>query len=232
MQQTLGFDRPAPLGSPKSVLNILDLFAGTKSSTAALEDLGHTVITVELNAEQEPTVVADVMNITADDLLSRFGRFDFIWASPPCTAFSVASLGHHWTGGHRAYIPKTKAALDSIDLVRHTRLLIESLSPRFGWIMENPRGLLRKLPVMEGLRRSTVTYCQYGDSRMKPTDLWGGIEGWLPDRRCRNGDTCHEAAPRGAKTGTQGIKGAAARARVPYALSADIAARLQQVADA
>ena len=32
---------------------------------------------------------------------------------------------------------------------------------------------------------------------------------------CKNGDKCHEAAPRGAKTGTQGLKNSKERARIP-----------------
>jgi hypothetical protein len=81
---------------------------------------------------------------------------------------------------------------------------------------------LRKLPVVEGLPRTTVSYCTYGDSRMKPTDLWGIVPNWTPRTMCKNGMPCHEAAPRGAKTGTQGLKGARERSRVPYALGKEI----------
>jgi hypothetical protein len=34
--------------------------------------------------------------------------------------------------------------------------------------------------------------------------------------------TCHVAAPRGAKTGTQGIKGAKNRSQVPYELGEEL----------
>ena len=205
-----------------------DLFAGTGSATKALKARGWTVVEVESDATFSPDLLADVGKLTAAGLIERYGSPDFVWASPPCTAFSVASLGHHWTGGHRAYIPRTDKARESIALVSHTVALIQALSPRFGWIMENPRGLLRKLPVVAGLPRSTVTYCQYGDTRMKPTDLWGGIRGWLPDARCKNGDSCHVAAPRGAKTGTQGLKGARNRSMVPLGLSVAVANRLDE----
>jgi hypothetical protein len=162
------------------------------------------------------------MNLTADYLLSKYGQPDFIWASPPCTAFSVASMGYHWTGGTRAYIPKTEFAKLSQDLVAHTIGLIKELNPIRGWIVENPRGVLRKLPVVAGLPRNTVTYCQYGDTRMKPTDLWGVVPNWKPRIMCKNGQPCHEAAPRGARTGTQGLKGAKERSRVPYELGKEI----------
>ena len=88
--------------------------------------------------------------------------------------------------------------------------------------MENPRGMLRKLKVVEGIQRRTITYCQYGDSRMKPTDLWGYVPGWIPREACKNGQPCHIAAPRGSSTGTQGLKGAKDRSRVPYDLGKEI----------
>ena len=71
---------------------------------------------------------------------------------------------------------------------------------------------------MQDLPRYTVTYCQYGDTRMKPTDIWTNH----PDPKfrpmCHNGDPCHIAAPRGAKTGTQGLKGSKERSVIPKAL--------------
>ena len=201
---------------------IFDLFSGTVSSTQAFEDAGHIVYKFELDDSFEATEHADIMSLTAEYLLATYGRPDFVWASPPCTAFSVASMGYHWTGGTRAYIPKTEFAKLSQDLVAYTINLIKELNPIRGWIMENPRGVLRKLPVVEGLPRYTVTYCQYGDTRMKPTDLWGVVPNWKPRTMCKNGQPCHEAAPRGARTGTQGLKGAKDRSRVPYELGKEI----------
>lgn len=210
---------------PMSRLRVLDLFAGTGSSTQAFEDRGHEVITVELDPMHNPHIVMDVTKIPAEYLLTEFGEFDFVWASPPCTAFSVASIGKHWTGDANYKSPKTDSASSAQETVRATLKLIERLNPSLGFVMENPRGILRKLDVVAGLNRSTVTYCQYGDSRMKPTDLWGGIgpEKWLPSRKCKNGDSCHVAAPRGSATGTQGIVGTVDRSRVPYRLSLEIA---------
>ena len=52
---------------------------------------------------------------------------------------------------------------------------------------------------------------------MKPTDIWTNI----PNPNfpcCKNGDKCHESAPRGSQTGTQGIKGSKDRSRIPNAL--------------
>ena len=207
---------------------IFDFFAGTGSSTQAFKDAGHTVITFEFDDYFEATEHVDIFDLTAQELLERYGRPDFIWASPPCTAFSVASMGHHCGGGLRAYEPKTEAARISQELVAHTLKLIAELNPSKGWLMENPRGMLRKLPVVQGLERRSVTYCRYGDKRMKPTDLWGVLPNWKPREMCKNGQPCHEAAPRGSKTGTQGLKGAKERSRVPYALGEEILAVLNE----
>jgi hypothetical protein len=201
---------------------VFDFFSGTGSSTQAFKDAGHTVITFELDSFFEATENVDVLSLNAQDLIAKYGQPDFVWASPPCTSFSVASIGHHWANGGENPTPKTEAAKASQELVAHTLKLLQELNPTEGWLMENPRGMLRKLPVVKGFPRTTITYCQYGDTRMKPTDIWGGVKGWTPLPACKNGMPCHESAPRGAKTGTQGLKGAKDRSRIPLALSQEI----------
>ena len=206
---------------------IFDFFAGTGSSTQAFKDAGHTVYTFELDDSFEATENVDILTLNAQDLIAKYGQPDFIWASPPCTAFSVASIGHHWAQGGVNPIPKTEEASFNQKLVAHTLQLIKNLAPTKGWLMENPRGMLRKLPVVAGYPRFTVTYCRYGDTRMKPTDLWGVVPGWKPKEMCKNGQSCHVAAPRGSRTGTQGLAGAKERSRVPYKLGEELLSVLQ-----
>ena len=201
---------------------VFDFFSGTGSSTKAFEDAGHTVYRFELDDSFEATEHVDIMNLTSEYLLSTYGRPDFIWASPPCTAFSVAAIGHHWISGGQNPEPRTEQARQAQELVRHTITLIKKLNPTRGWLVENPRGMLRKLPVVSSLPRQTVTYCRYGDTRMKPTDLWGWVPNWSPRPMCKNGDSCHVSAPRGARTGTQGLSGAKDRSKVPYELGKEI----------
>lgn len=201
-------------------MRILDLYAGLggEQRRAVVEQRGHEYVTLDLDPRFGCTITADIFNMTAEKL----GYFDFIWASPPCEGFSVASIGHHWRIVNGKHIPQTETARIGLRLVAHTIEIIKGIAPKKGWLMENPRGKLRVLPVVAGLPRVTVSYCQYGDSRMKPTDLWGAVPGWEPRPICKNGDNCHASAPRGSKTGTQGIKGAAERSVVPMDLWLEI----------
>jgi site-specific DNA-cytosine methylase len=202
---------------------VYDFFSGTGSATKAFEDRGHTVIKVELDPYFEADE-RDILSLKADELISKYGQPDFIWASPPCTTFSVASIGKHWNLDKK---PKTEAAKSGINLVIHTLDLINQLAAKIGWLMENPRGMLRNQSIVSHLPRRTITYCAYGDFRMKPTDIWGYLNGWVSRPACKNGDKCHQAAPRGSRTGTQGISGAKTRSMIPYALSEEICISLE-----
>lgn len=197
-------------------MRVLDLFAGTGSATKAFADAGHEVIKVEIDERFEANE-RDIMQLSASNLITKYGRFDFVWASPPCTTWSVAAIGYHWKNGK----PSAKA-LEAVELVKHTIKLVIDLNPTYGYLIENPRGLLRKQEMMQALPRHTITYCQYGDTRMKPTDLWGSVKNWTPRPACKNGDGCHEPAPRGSRTGTQGLKGWINRSQLPYELSKEL----------
>lgn len=75
---------------------------------------------------------------------------------------------------------------------------------------------MRKMDIMKQYKRHTITYCQYGDDRMKPTDIWTNHIFPKFKKPCKNGDSCHVAAPRGSRTGTQGLKGNYERSLIPY----------------
>jgi site-specific DNA-cytosine methylase len=205
---------------------VYDFFSGTGSSTKAFEDAGHTVIKIELDEYFEADE-RDILQLTADYLIDKYGQPDFIWASPPCQTFSVASIRHYWTYEDGIAKPKNQKTLDGIERVRYTLQLIKDLNPTTGWLMENPRGMLRKQAVVQGLTRRTITYCQYGDFRMKPTDIWGELQGWTPKAMCKAGMDCHNSAKRGSDTGTQGIGGGGKggsrlRSMIPYELGKEI----------
>ena len=206
-------------------MKVLELFAGTRSIGKAFEAHGHEVFSVEWDKHFENIdLYADIMTVKADDIIQRFGRPDVIWASPDCTTFSIAAISHHRrknaVTGNLDPVSDYARFCDAVD--QHVLQLIRELKPKF-YFIENPRGGMRKMTWMQGLPRYTVTYCQYGDTRMKPTDIWTTH----PDPQfkpiCKNGDPCHEPAPRGSKTGTQGLKGAVERSVIPEKLCLHIA---------
>jgi hypothetical protein len=200
---------------------VYDFFAGTGSATKAFEDRGHKVIKVELDESFEADE-RDILKLTADELIRKYGRPDFIWASPPCTTFSVASCRIYWQKGVNGATPKHPKVYEALKLVEHTINLVKQLNPTKGWLMENPRGMLRKQDVVKPLNRKTVTYCQYGDYRMKPTDLWGDLPNWTPRLICKPGSSCHEQAQRGSVRGTQKLRSPKLRSMIPYELGNEI----------
>jgi len=201
---------------------VLDLWSGTGSATAPFKDAGFEIISVDIDIKRNATFQMDILDFHT---LVMDGKFDtylvnnelelvFIWASPDCKVFSVANpaMNQNW---HQSN-PCSSRAFLSLARVAATLEIIEKLDVDY-WVLENPRGMLRSVPMMGLYPRRTVTYCQYGDTRMKPTDLWGYIPvAWKP-KSCNNGDKCHEASPIGSSTGTQNLS-YSQRIAVPYEL--------------
>ena len=198
-------------------LNVLELFAGSRSFSKAAEKMGHKTFTSDAESFEKIDYVCDIFDF--DTSIVPF-KPDIIWASPPCTTFSIASCSTHWTKDKK---PKTENAKIGVQIVKKTLEIIEELQPKY-FVIENPRGLLRKLNLIDQKTMKTVWYCTYGDKRAKPTDIWTNIEKWIPKPVCHNGNkNCHhEPAPRGSKTGTQGLKGSYNRSKVPEQLCEDI----------
>ena len=200
-------------------MKVLELFAGSCSFSNVAKEYGYETFTTDYNDFDGIDYVVDILDFDIDSI--PFWP-DIIWASPPCTTFSIASCGYHWNvpddQGNRE--PKTEAAETGLLILEQTIWILNELQPKY-FVIENPRGLMRKMDAVQYLKRDTVTYCQYGDNRMKPTDLWHNLN-WTPRPMCKNGMPCHEAAPRGSKTGTQGLKGNYLRSIVPSELCREI----------
>lgn len=200
-------------------MKVLELFAGTRSIGKAFEAKGHDIYSIEWDRRFDNiNLYEDIMVVTADQIICVFGRPDVIWASPDCTTYSVAAISKHRHKEPNGNLsPKTDYAMFCDDVNKHVVELIKELNPKY-WFIENPVGGLRKMNFMKDLPRYTVTYCQYGERRQKPTDIWTNH----PDPKfkppCKRGASCHDAAPRGSKTGTQGLKNAIEKSKIPIML--------------
>lgn len=201
-------------------MKVLELFAGTRSIGKAFEAKGHEVFSVEWDKDFENIdLYADIGSLSAQDIIDLCGGVpDVIWASPDCTTYSVAAISKHRrkeASGNLRPISEYAQFCDRVNA--HVVELIKELNPRF-WFIENPVGGLRKMAFMRGLPRYTVTYCQYGERRQKPTDIWTSHPMPRFKPPCKRGAPCHDAAPRGARTGTQALKNAREKAKIPVLL--------------
>lgn len=197
-------------------MKVLELFSGTECLSDAFRRRGHECFTVDWDKKFPSSLHIDIMELTAEMILEMFGHPDIIWGGCDCTTFSVAAIGHHRIKNKAtgSLDPKTDKARRADEVNMHTLELIQQLSPRFFFI-ENPMGGLRSMDYMQGIPRHLITYCQYGFSYRKATDIFTNHP--CPEFKppCKNGDPCHERAPRGTRCGLQAIKDKALRSAYP-----------------
>jgi hypothetical protein len=198
----------------------VEFFAGSRSIGKAGEELGMKVFSVDWEPFENIDYVGDVEGMKIEDV--PFVP-DWGWFSPDCKTYTIAAISTHRNGTE----PKSEYAKKCDRVNQHFISMIDkwlAINPQFKFYIENPRGMLRKMPWMQRFKRHTVWYCQYGDDRAKPTDIWTNNENWEPRPMCHNGNlNCHhQPAPRGAKTGTQGRKGSFDRSKIPHQLCIEV----------
>jgi len=207
-------------------MRLLELFCGTKSVANTFKERGHEVFTIDNNIEFKPDLCIDILNFEVNMLPKEWQNPDVIWASPPCTTFSVATISRHFKNGK----PYTSACFIGLALALKSLEIIKELHPKY-WFVENPRGMLRVQHFMPNGLRKTITYCQYGMKYQKPTDIWTNAQHWIPKKACKSGDTCHDFQPRSYKRklgynvlslGIQGLANGKERGKIPKLLCNEI----------
>jgi site-specific DNA-cytosine methylase len=156
---------------------MLDLFSGTGSVSKVFKEKGWEVLTLDRDLPAD--IQTNILCWNFKEL--PVGHFDFIWASPPCTHFSVART-----------TAKTPRDIDGSNLLVQRALdIIDYFQPRF-WCLENPAtGYLKEQPVVEHLPFKDVDYCKYGFKYRKRTRIWNNLdERWKPQPLCCKASPC------------------------------------------
>lgn len=144
-------------------MKAVELFSGNADITKALNKSGIETISVDYDTKKNADLHANVYGLPT----SFFKQFDFIWASPDCTTYSLASHGiHRIRGGYPVSIYAKQCDMCNSIFIK---TLIDLDIP---FIIENPRSHFRNMPFVKGLHRVTVYYSQYGMPYSKPTDLF------------------------------------------------------------
>ena len=123
-------------------MKVLELFAGTRSIGKAFEARGHEVFSVEWDKKFENiNLYADIGQLTAQEVLEKFGHPDVMWMSFDCSSFSLAAISHHRKKnpitGNLDPITDYAKFCDQVD--QHCLELIKELNPTY-WFIENPVG--------------------------------------------------------------------------------------------
>ena len=142
-------------------MRCLELFAGTRSIGLAFEAQGWEVVSLDISPKFNPTHVADILSW--DYRIYKRDRFDFCWASPVCTQYSIART----TGPPRDLLSADELVRRAIEVITYFRC---------HWAFENPQsGLLKTRSVVRGLPLFDTSYCKFGYPYRKNTRIWSSL---------------------------------------------------------
>ena len=200
-------------------LKTVELFAGTKSFSKVMIQHSHETWTTDINPDFECDLTGDILTEQIQEqIFEKVKKADIVWMSPVCTWWSLAAGNTYWT----AYrMPRTESTIKAIKMMMFCRFIADYCKKHNKiFFIENPNG--RAVWILDNKYLKRCWYCQYGDSRAKPTNIWTNLN--ITFKTCHNGNkNCHhEAAPRGSKTGTQGLKNNMERSIIPSKLFEEI----------
>jgi len=168
-------------------MKVLELFSGTGSVGAVARERGHQVVSIENDPCFKATYCEDILTFDFTTLETP----DFIWASPPCTTFSILTNSHKPRPRNKDGVAQTESALEGDKLLHRTMYIISyflAKNPKLFYVIENPRAYMRKQPCLQNVSRSTTSYNHFGFPYRKPTDFFSNFVLDLPLPAKKEGD--------------------------------------------
>ena len=151
------------------VLKMLELFSGTGSIGKVAINYNFEI--TSLDKDMEATIKTDILDWNYKTYPTKY--FDVIWASPPCTEYSIAK-----TIGIRNIEQAN-------NIVKRVLEIISYFNPTY-YMIENPQtGLLKNQTFMLDIPYNDLDYCKYGMKYRKRTRIWNNLNTWIPKPLCK-----------------------------------------------
>jgi len=163
-------------------MKVLELFAGSCSFSNVAATYGFETYTTDIKQFGDINNVSDIFDFDYKNLNLQP---DIIWASPPCTTFSIASCGKHWTAPDENNLryPKTNEAEIGLKILQKTIEIMHYLNPKY-YFIENPQTGRMKEYIDKPFY--DVDYCKYSNfGYKKRTRIWTNLKGFEP-KTCKN----------------------------------------------
>jgi hypothetical protein len=168
----------AGISNPK----LLELFKGTGSVGKQAKKMGFKVTSLDLDPIYTPDIETDILKWDYKKWATENKYVpDMIWSSPPCNTFSPMVYRLKERDVETAKPLSDRAKLGTKILYKTLEIIEYFLkkNPKLLFVVENPRGMMRKDAKMKKLERETTLYCLYGDFKKKPTDFWNNFPNGL-----------------------------------------------------
>ncbi len=186
-------------------MSLLELFKGTGSISKVFED-SFDVISLDFNKKWNPDILEDILEW--DYKKYPVGKFDVIWASPPCRYYSnlqssllgrellvknlPVELQRELEGQEKVvWTPELREkAMQVYDQFPKKTLEIVNYLKPLQWFMENPAsGEMKNREFMRDIPSYKVDYCRYSNwGYRKPTMIWTNKVGF--EAKCCDNGKC------------------------------------------